>query len=40
MDRDEIAVRRRGRWILVGLAALFFGPLLFSWGYQKLGFTA
>ena len=40
MDRNEKAQQRRGRWILVGLAALFFGPLLFSWGYQKLGFTA
>lgn len=40
MDQDERAQQRRGRWMLIGLAALFFGPLLFSWGYQKLGFTA
>lgn len=31
--------RRRGRLTLLALAALFLGPLLFSWGYQKLGFT-
>ena len=40
MNQEEIAIQRRGRWILIALAALFFGPLLFSWGYQKLGFTA
>ncbi|MGE0811284.1 MAG: hypothetical protein AB7N69_11835 [Immundisolibacter sp.] len=40
MDRDEKAQQRRGRWMLIALAALFLGPLLFSWGYQKLGFTA
>jgi hypothetical protein len=40
MNQDEKAQQRRGRWMLVGLAALFFGPLLFSWGYQKLGFKA
>ena len=26
--------------VRIALAALFLGPLLFSWGYQKLGFTA
>lgn len=31
--------RRRGRLTLLALAALFLGPPLFSWGYQKLGFT-
>ncbi|GAB4349624.1 MAG: hypothetical protein Kow0073_03360 [Immundisolibacter sp.] len=31
--------RRRGRLMLLALAALFLGPLLFSWGYHKLGFT-
>ncbi|HCZ49376.1 MAG TPA: hypothetical protein DCZ11_10255, partial [Gammaproteobacteria bacterium] len=31
--------RRRGRLTLLALAALFLGPMLFSWGYQKLGFT-
>ncbi len=40
MNQDEKAQQRRGRWMLIALAALFFGPLLFSWGYQKLGFTA
>ena len=29
----------RGRWALIGLAALFFGPLVFSWGYYSAGFT-
>lgn len=40
MNQEERVIQRRGRWILIALAALFFGPLLFSWGYQKLGFTA
>jgi hypothetical protein len=31
--------RWRGRWALIGLAALFFGPLVFSWGYYSAGFT-
>ncbi len=31
--------RWRGRWALIGLAALFFGPLLFTWGYYSAGFT-
>lgn len=38
MDEKARAAQRRGRLILVGLAALFFGPLLLSWAYQKLGF--
>ena len=40
MNQDERAAQRRGRWVLIALAALFFGPLLFSYGYQRLGFTA
>ncbi len=38
MDGSTQAAQRRGRWLLIGLAALFFGPLLVSWGYQKAGF--
>lgn len=38
MNRDAAAVQRRGRLVLVALAVLFFGPLLFSWAYQRLGF--
>ena len=38
MDDRALAVRRSSRLKLIGLAALFFGPLLLSWGYQKLGF--
>ena len=30
--------RRRGRLMLIALATLFFGPLLFSWAYRQLGF--
>lgn len=30
--------RRHGRLVLIGLAVLFFGPLLFSWAYRQLGF--
>jgi len=36
---SEEANRRRGRRVLIVLAALFFGPLLFSWGYKQLGFS-
>jgi hypothetical protein len=35
---SQEANRRRGRLMLIGLAALFFGPLLFSWAYKQLGF--
>lgn len=38
MDEKARAAQRRGRLILVGLVALFFGPLLLSWAYQQLGF--
>lgn len=40
MNQDEKAAQRRGRLVLIALAALFFGPLLFSYGYQRLGFVA
>lgn len=38
MDHEQTARRRRGRLMLIALGVLFFGPLLFSWGYQRLGF--
>lgn len=38
MDDRARVLRRNSRLKLLGLAALFFGPLLLSWGYQKMGF--
>ena len=38
MDDRALAARRGSRLKLLGLAALFFGPLLLSWAYQKMGF--
>lgn len=38
MDRSALAERRSSRLKLLGLTALFFGPLLLSWAYQKAGF--
>lgn len=38
MDHRALAERRSSRLKLLGLAALFFGPLLLSWAYQKVGF--
>lgn len=38
MDETALSARRRSRLVLVGLAALFFGPLLLSWAYQRMGF--
>ncbi len=38
MDETALSAQRRSRRMLVGLAALFFGPLLLSWAYQRLGF--
>lgn len=37
MNEQARAAQRRSRLILVGLAALFLGPLLFSWAYRQLG---
>ena len=38
MDDGALALRRSSRLKLLGLAALFFGPLLLSWAYQRVGF--
>ena len=38
MDHRALAERRSSRLKLLGLTALFFGPLLLSWVYQKAGF--
>jgi hypothetical protein len=38
MSEQARAAQRRSRLLLVGLAALFFGPLLLSWAYRQLGF--
>jgi hypothetical protein len=37
MNEQARAARRRSRLMLVGLAALFFGPLLASFAYRQLG---
>jgi hypothetical protein len=38
MNEQARAAQRRSRLLLIGLAALFFGPLLLSWAYRQLGF--
>ena len=38
MNEQARATQRRSRLMLIGLAALFFGPLLVSWAYRQLGF--
>lgn len=38
LSRDEARARRRGRLTLVFLAALFLGPVAFSYVYHQLGF--
>lgn len=39
MKEPNRIAQRRSRLLLIGLAALFFGPLLASWIYQRAGFT-
>jgi hypothetical protein len=38
MNEQARAAQRRSRLLLIGLAALFFGPLLVSFAYRQLGF--
>lgn len=38
LDPQAVKARRRGRVVLIFLALLFLGPMMFSLGYHQLGF--